>query len=137
VQHRPRLHDGTWNPDYLRARRQEKKFDTELARLQKQSACFHEFAAGTGNPAVDVFVRNLVNRLNVFADEESDIRRAARHLIESKISDRKKEIVTLLVSGWRQSDIGRKLGISRQAVSKALKSKSIPIAYRFDLVALG
>lgn len=130
-QHRPKSHDGSWNPDYLRALRHESSFKAELARLERQAANFREFASGADNPRVSVFIRNLVSSLNVFEDEESDIRRAARSLIDNRLTDRKKEIVTLFISGRKQADIARALRISRQAVSKILKE--IPKEYRFEV----
>ena len=39
-----------------------------------------------------------------------------------ELTDRKKQILILQWDGLNQSDIARKLGIERQAVSKALKS---------------
>lgn len=43
-------------------------------------------------------------------------------MVNLKLSDRKKQILILQRDGLNQSEIARKLGIERQAVSKALKS---------------
>jgi len=53
-------------------------------------------------------------------------------LVDEKISDRKKEIVILLLSGLNQSEIAKRLCVERQAISKALQS--IPADYRLDLL---
>jgi transcriptional regulator len=63
-------------------------------------------------------------------EEEINISRAAYDLIQSKMTDRKKEIVALLSSLKNQSEVARTIGIARQEVSRALKS--IPPAYRYD-----
>lgn len=51
----------------------------------------------------------------------------ARLMVDAKLSDRKKQILMLQLYGLNQSEIARKLGIKRQAVSKALAS--IPIKF--------
>jgi DNA-directed RNA polymerase specialized sigma subunit len=43
-------------------------------------------------------------------------------MVDSKLSDRKKQILILRWDGLNQSEIAQKLSIKRQAVSKALKS---------------
>jgi hypothetical protein len=63
-------------------------------------------------------------------EDEANISRAAYDLIQSKMTDRKKEIVALLSSGKNQSEVARIMGIARQEVSRALRS--IPPAYRYD-----
>jgi len=63
-------------------------------------------------------------------EDEANISRAAYDLIQSKMTDRKKEIVALLSLRKNQSEVARIMGIARQEVSRALKS--IPTAYRYD-----
>jgi DNA-binding CsgD family transcriptional regulator len=80
-------------------------------------------------PFVAKVLRIVVPRILPNADE-ANISRAAYELIQSKITDRKKEIVALLSSGKNQSEVARTMGIARQEVSRALLS--IPPAYRYD-----
>ena len=54
----------------------------------------------------------------------------ARLMVDSKLSDRKKQMLMLQWSGLNQSEIARKLGIERQAVSKALAA--IPAMFRLS-----
>ncbi|MXS85627.1 hypothetical protein ABO04_06835 [Nitrosomonas sp. HPC101] len=54
--------------------------------------------------------------------DKGELRNQARLMVDSKLSDRKKQILILQWSGLNQSEIARKLGIERQAVLKALKS---------------
>jgi len=67
-------------------------------------------------------------------EDEANISRAAYDLIQSKMTDGKKEIVALLSSGKNQSEVARTMGIARQEVSRALRS--IPLAYRYDKQAM-
>jgi DNA-binding transcriptional regulator LsrR (DeoR family) len=79
------------------------------------------------------FVARAIRRITpkIRPDEdEANISRAAYDLIQSKMTDRKKEIVALLSSGKNQSEVARTIGIARQEVSRALKS--IPTTYRYD-----
>lgn len=64
-------------------------------------------------------------------DLEMRLRGEARRLVDKRMTDRKKEMVALLSTGMSQLAAAKKLGLSRQAVSKALQS--IPADYRFDL----
>lgn len=54
--------------------------------------------------------------------DKGELRNQARLMVDSKLSDRKKQILILQWDGLNQSKIARKLDIERQAVSKALKS---------------
>lgn len=54
--------------------------------------------------------------------DKAELRNQARLMVDSKLSDRKKQMLMLQWSGLNQSEIARKLGIERQAVSKALAS---------------
>lgn len=132
VVHRSRNHDGTYNADYKRALRNKNKFESELARLSRQAAKVSEACANTGDTAVDLFILNVVARRALYPDEASKLREIARQLVERSggVSDSKKRIVILLASGMTQSDVATYLNISRQAVSKAIRS--IPSEYRFD-----
>ena len=54
--------------------------------------------------------------------EEAELRDLARLMVDSRLSDRKKQILMLQRLGFNQSAIARRLGIERQAVSKAIAS---------------
>jgi len=71
-----------------------------------------------------------------YINEEGKHRNAARHLVDSGMVDAKKRLVIMKWMGKTQTQIARELGISKQAVSKALNPiNSIPKEYRFDLLA--
>jgi len=126
-EHRPSA-NGAWNASYKRAMRSRAQFETELARLSKQSCRVAVPLANTGDRLVDQYVWNYVGHLALYPDEHSELRAHARRLVDAKLTDRKKQIAMLHALGHNQSEVARQLGISRQAVSKALKS--IPAEYQ-------
>lgn len=126
-EHRP-MADGIWNASYKRAMRSKAKFEVELSRLNKQSCKLSFPLAKTGDRLVDQYVWNYIGQLALYPDERSDLREHARRMVETKFTDRKKQIIMLHALGHNQSEVARQLGISRQAVSKALKS--IPSEYQ-------
>lgn len=131
--------------NYLRARRSQRTFETELNRLERQCRERPSSArAKSGNPSVDEFIRRLSIRRGFtldggctpgsLAELEVRLRREARKLVDQRMSDRKKEMVILLSAGMTQPQVANKLGLkSQQAVSKALQS--IPADYRLDISA--
>lgn len=129
-EHRPKHWDGTWNEKYRQAMRTKKQFELELKRLTKQSASPATLHTRSGDIATDLYIFNYVARQALQPADENELRQQARKMVEVKLSDRKKRIVMMLASGHNQSDIAKKLGISRQAVSKALSS--IPAEFRLD-----
>lgn len=128
--------------DYLRAKRNQDAFEKELERLDRQSwAKTTTTYAGSGNPAIDEFIRllSVYRCLNYeqtpterSEELETRLRSEARMLVDRRISDRKKEIIALLASGLNQSQAAKQLGLERQTVSKALQS--VPSDYRLDLL---
>lgn len=145
--HRPksRFGENEVNTVYRAASRKKNQtaFNLELGRLDRQSWEGASSAnAKSGNGLVDEFIWQLAVHRNLTHEQQSAdgsgalearIRGEARLLVKNRISDRKKEIVTLLTKGYTQASVARALGImSRQAVSKALQS--IPKDYRFDLL---
>jgi DNA-binding CsgD family transcriptional regulator len=163
--HRPMNRDGTWNSAYRVAVRHRKKFEDEVLRLSRQhsrhplpgpskdlipatifAAKVAQDLNSFGDERLDVryaAARRLINQKmtdnmkdpNFFRISEHDARHAARVFVDSKITDRKKELIIYLEAGLSQSEISRRFGISRQAVSKMINSRSfeeIPKAYRFD-----
>lgn len=129
--HRPRFRDGTWNYEYRKAMRNREVFDLEASRLLRQSAQPAEVKPHTGKLDVDLFIMNLIAQTTLQPADENKIRNLARRLVNYRISDRKKQILMLSASGFKQADIARRLGVSRQAVSKTLAS--IPDEFRFDV----
>lgn len=126
--HRPRLPNGEWNPAYRKAKRSLGQFDTELARLTRQSGNWREFRAQSGDPLVDRYIFHFVGKHYLRPADEMELRHHARRMADAKLSDRKKQMVILQRDGVSQSEIARRLGIERQAVSKALAT--IPSDFR-------
>lgn len=139
--HKPKdSYSGTVRAEYLKAKRNQKTFNLELERLDRQSYGGARAAyARSGNPAVDEYIRLFANHncltyeQTLNADElEINLRSAARMLVDNHITDKKKEIITLLSLGHSQSEVSRQLGITRQAISKNLNS--IPKYFLLNLV---
>jgi hypothetical protein len=131
IGHRPRNHDGSWNPEYKRAKRAGEKFQLEARRLTHQSTSISIRLASSGNVAVDDFYLDVIKQKLLYPDEKTELRNHANQLVRHKVSDRKKFIVTLRTAGFTQKEISQRCGISQQAVSKALKS--LPAVYRLDV----
>ena len=102
--------------------------------------------AKSGNQLVDEYIRRFVaRRLQSFSFDvarylldqtyssflDQKLREEARMLVDLKITDRKKEMMMLLASGFNQTETGLRLGIKRQAVCKVLPT--IDKDYRLDL----
>ena len=122
LDHRPKLPSGTWNPTYRQARRSLAQFDLELARFSQQCAKPATPQVNSGDKLVDSYFFHYVAGKTLQPADKAELRDQARLMVDSKLSDRKKQILLLLWSGHNQSEIARKLGIERQAISKALAS---------------
>lgn len=122
LNHRPKLPSGAWNPSYRQARRSLAQFDLELARLSQQCAKPATPQVKSGDQLVDSYFCHYVAGQVLQSADKAELRNQARQMVDSKLSDRKKQILMLQWSGLNQSEIARKLGIERQAVSKALAS---------------
>lgn len=122
AKHRPILANGSRNPAYRRAKRSLAQFDLELERLNRQCAKRATPQAASGDPLVDRYFYHYMLGQTVQPADKGALRNQARLMVDSNLSDRKKQILILQWSGLNQSEIARKLGIERQAVSKALKS---------------
>jgi DNA-binding NarL/FixJ family response regulator len=122
ARHRPILANGSRNPAYRQAKRSLAQFNLELDRLNRQCAKRATPQAASGDPLVDRYFYHLMLSQTVQSADKGELRNQARLMVESKLSDRKKQILILQWDGLNQSEIARKLGIERQAVSKALKS---------------
>jgi hypothetical protein len=124
---------------YLRAKRSQAKFDSELTRIELQVVGGASKAwAKSGNKLVDEYIRLFASRqLHEATFVDNRLRDEARMLVNLKISDRKKELMMLLAFGNNQSQTARILGIDRQSVSRALKElQTLPVAYRLDLLPI-
>lgn len=128
--HRPKCVDGSWNPGYRKALRSSGQFDIELERLQRQCARLAHPAGKSGSKAVDLYIHSDLASRALQPADESQLRTLARMMVDWGLSDRKKEIIALLLKGRNQSEIAKQLKVSRQAISKALAS--IPSAFRLD-----
>lgn len=126
--HRPRHADGTWNPKYQRAKRSKNLFNLELARLTEQSAQ-RTPSPKHDTPAAELFAFHITHSNGLTAADEGALREQARLMIDARLTDAKKQMLILRASGLNQSEIARRMGISRQAVSKALGS--IPSSFQF------
>jgi len=125
--HQPLLSSGASNLAYRRAKRSVAQFDMELDRLNRQCANRGKPKAASGDPLVDRYFHHYLLAQTVQPADKGELRNQARLMVDSKLSDHKKQILVLQRDGFNQSQIGRRLGIERQAVSKALKSlASIP-----------
>lgn len=123
LDHRPKLPSDAWNPVYRQARRSLAQFDLELARLNRQCAKRSSpQAVASGDELVDSYFYQYFLGQTLQPADKAELRNLARLMVDSKLSDRKKQMLMLHWSGINQSEIARKLGIERQAVSKALAS---------------
>lgn len=122
IDHQPQLPSGASNLVYRRAKRSVAQFDIELGRLNRQCANRGTPQAASGDPLVDRYFHQYLLAQTVEPADKEELRNQARLMVDSKLSDRKKQILILQWDGLNQSEIARRLGIERQAVSKALKS---------------
>ncbi len=120
--HRPKLPDDGWNPEYRKAKRSVAQFDLELIRLSRQCASRGTPQAKSGDELVDSYIHNYMLGQTLTLAEEAELRDLARLMVDSRLSDRKKQILMLHRLGFNQSAIARRQGIERQAVSKAIAS---------------
>lgn len=130
LDHRPKLPSGAWNPVYRQARRSLAQFDLELARLNQQCAKPATAQVKSGDQLVDSYFFHYVAGQTLQPADKAELRNQARLMVDSKLSDRKRQMLMLQRSGLNQSEIARKLGIERQAVSKALAA--IPAMFRLS-----
>ena len=130
AEHRPRHPGGAWNSSYRRAKRSQEQFEIELSRLTRQSARLSNVSAESGNAMADLFIHTHVARQALQPADEAELRDQARLIADTRLTDSKKQMLMLRASGYNQSEIAKAMGISRQAVSKALAL--IPSVFRLD-----
>lgn len=127
-EHRPLLSDGQWNASYKKATRTAVLFDQEQMRLCRQAANLGQVLAQSNDPLVDSYIYHLIKKNFLNRGDESELRNLARRMADAKLTDRKKQIALLYQFAATQSEIAERLGITRQAVFKALAS--IPWEFR-------
>jgi hypothetical protein len=122
--HRPRRSDLTWNPSYKQAYRSKAEFISLMNQIECHVANVPTFSVplsqGIGNP----FLWLLARRLGLYLYDEAKIRSLARMFTDYRINGRKEAILFLLVGGMTQSEVAKKLDISRQAVHKVAHSEA-------------
>lgn len=128
--HRPKLTDDEWNPAYRKAKRSVAQFDLELTRLSRQCASRGTPQAKSGDQLVDSYIHHYILSQTLQQAAEAELRNLARLMVDSRLSDRKKQILMLQRLDFNQSEIARRLGIERQAISKAIAS--IPEIFRLN-----
>lgn len=136
--HRPKLHNGKWNPAHRAASRSQAQFELELGRLTRQ--CAHpaspqDMSKGAPDmpkdPLVDAyFFHYVAYQTRLQPADKRELRDLARSMVDWKLTDQKKKILILIESGNNQSQTAQKLEIGRQAVSKALRT--IPAVFRLN-----
>jgi hypothetical protein len=138
--HRTIGHDGSWDKSQQRDNGQSTYqsrinkipiFAAEFKRLLGMSPSRDARHPSDDSVFIKYFIEHVMSELDCYPDEDQDMRRIAWEIVEHRISDRKKKIVSLAACGWSYASIAENLGITPQAVQKNLKS--VPPAYRFDL----
>lgn len=123
-EHRPKDHREDWGVLYQRARRSNGLFERLVFLLKHHgvNAPSLEFLKeqGIGIP----FLWAIGHRQDLIPLENSRIRQLARELADYRLTERKAWIIIGAEQGLSQSDIARRLGISRQAVSKFIATES-------------
>ena len=135
VDHRPVDHEGRSSAAYHQARRAREHFEQEARRLTKQSFSTSKRLSSSGSTAIEQFYLSLIRQEWPDPGEHGRLRDCANELTLQRVSDRKKFVVSLRAAGLTQAEIGRRAGMSQQAVHKALSS--LPKNYRFDEVNAG
>jgi hypothetical protein len=125
VSHKPKLHDGTWNSLYKRAHRKMSAYSFLVRQIECHTENVPDFSfprsKGLGSP----FLWSLARHQGLYLDDEVKIRKIARILTDFGIRGRKEAVIFMLLSGMTQSEIARRLAISRQAVCKVANSEAL------------
>lgn len=130
-EHKPANHNrSVWNSGYKRGVRTKDQFEMELSRLTRQACKLSSPQSRTGDSLIDQYIWRFVAQKGLYPDEKFELRNYARKMVDRKLTDQKKRILMLLSLGESQADIARRLGLSRQGVSKAVGS--VPIEYRLN-----
>jgi len=120
-EHRPKLHNGAWNPAYQSAKRSAAQFEIELLRLVRQSCALQLGEARSEDALVDAYFYLYALKYRFHPADESELRCHARLMTDMKLTDQKKKIIVLHKMGFSQSAIACRTKVkSRQAIFKAL-----------------
>jgi hypothetical protein len=122
--HRPKLHDGTWNLAYRRARRSKEEFDRQIYQIEHHTSDVSDPSIAQRKGLWDPYLWDVARKSDLFLLDDERIRNVVRELVDSKANDRKRQVFMLLDSGAKKAEIARQLGVSRQAISKMVSSKS-------------
>ncbi|HDU8445764.1 TPA: LuxR family transcriptional regulator [Proteus mirabilis] len=128
LNHRPKLHDGSWNAMYKQAIRSKEQFEQELLRLRCQIAHPDRYNAKSGDPLIDEYFYHYMFDSPLDPTNVAELRDLARRMVDSRLTDHKKRMLVLRKQGLSNQQIGIKLGeitnksLSNQAVSKAILS---------------
>lgn len=128
LNHRPKLHDGSWNAMYKQAIRSKEQFEQELLRLRCQIAHPDRYNAKSGDTLIDEYFYHYMFDSPLDPTNVAELRDLARRMVDSRLTDNKKRMLVLRKQGLSNQQIGIKLGeitnksLSNQAVSKAILS---------------
>lgn len=128
VDHQPKLADGSWNPEYRKAKRSNAEFILELRRLSLQSSKLSSPCSKSSDTLIDSYIYHYVCMHGFQPADEAALRLHARLMVDAKLTDRKKKIILLQKYAFSQSEIARRLGIPRQHVFRDIAS--IPDEFR-------
>ncbi len=126
LNHRPKLHDGSWNSLYKQAKRSAEQFEQEVLRLRRQIAHPDRHNAKSGDGLIDEYFYHFMQNSSLAPTNVPELRNLARKMVDSRITDNKKRMLVLRKQNKSNEDIGILLGeitgkpLSNQAVSKAL-----------------
>ncbi|MEX0494170.1 transcriptional regulator [Raoultella terrigena] len=126
LNHRPKLHDGSWNATYKQAKRSTKQFEQEVLRLRRQISHPDRYNAKSGDNLVDEYFYHYLFDSSLDPTNVAELRNLARRMVDSRLTDNKKRILVLHKQGLSNREIGIKLGgltgsvLTNQAISKAL-----------------
>ncbi|TOM30248.1 transcriptional regulator [Vibrio parahaemolyticus] len=128
LNHRPKLHDGSWNSLYKQARRSAEQFEQEVLRLRRQIAHPDRHNAKSGDRLIDEYFYHFMLDSSLDPTNVPELRNLARKMVDSRLTDNKKRMLVLRKQNKSNENIGILLGkitgkpLSNQAVSKAIKS---------------
>jgi hypothetical protein len=129
--HRSRDEDGSSSHVYRRMLRNDSIVQRELQELTWASVRKGAHESSREALMLYAFRRKVVDARNLYLDDKVELANEARALVEHGVTDRKKILIMLLSIKLDRNRIAAELGVSRQAVYKAIGA--LPDAYRFDL----
>jgi transposase-like protein len=128
--HRSRRNDGQASSDYRRLKRSESELQRELQGLRWASVRKGPEQTGLEAALLYEFRRRIVDARNLYLYHEAELAEEAHSLQMQGMSDRKKLIVMMLCAREGVGSIAKRLGITRQAVYRAIQN--VPARYQFE-----